>query len=92
MNNTALIQRLILEILASDNIDEKRSKGAEVVTLFKTSKLVDFTPVAIRLNTTLELKEAIDNFITHDNSTTREGLKQMFSFISQLLCNDDKAA
>lgn len=88
MDNKIIIQQLILEILASDNIDEKRSKGKQAIELFKASKLVDYTPVAIRLNTILELKEAIDSFIVHDNTTSRENLKAMYVFISQLMCDN----
>lgn len=91
MNNKAQIQKLILDVLASNNIDDKRRAGNQVIELFKESKLVDHTPVAIKMNTSLELKEAIDNFITHDNSNTRDALKNSYSFISQLL-HDDKAA
>jgi len=92
MDNKTLIQKLILDILASDNIDNKRTIRNQVVELFKDSKLVNHTPVAIRLNTTLELKETIDNYITHDNTATREALKNMYSFVSQLLCDDVKVA
>lgn len=92
MNNKTQIQKLILEILASDNIDHKRTIRNQVVELFKDSKLVNHTPVAIRLNTSLELKEVIDNYITHDNTTTREALKNMYTFVSQLLCDDAKIA
>jgi len=89
MDNATLIQKLILEIIATNNIDEKRSKRNQVLELFKESKLVEYTPVAIRLNTTLELKETIDNFITHDNYTSREALKNMYAFVSQLLCEEN---
>lgn len=92
MDNKILIQKLILDILASDNIDAKRTMRNQVVELFKGSKLVNHTPVAIRLNTSLELKEAIDNYITHDNTASRETLKNMYSFVSQLLCDEAKLA
>jgi len=88
MDNKTLIQKLTLEILASDNIDDKRVKRNQVVELFKGAKLVNHTQIAIRLNTSLELKETIDNYITHDNTTSREALKNMYSFVSQLLCKD----
>lgn len=87
-DNATSIQKLILEIIASDNIDDKRSKRNQVVELFKESKLVEYTPVAIRLNTALELKEAIDNFIVHDNPSSRDALKNIYSFVSQLLCTN----
>ena len=48
MNNKVQIQKLILDILASDNIDSKRTIRNQVVELFKDSKLVSHTPVAIR--------------------------------------------
>ncbi len=92
MNNKAAIQKLILEILASDNIEVKRVKRNEVVDLFKAAELVCHTPVAIKLNTALELKEVIDNYITHDNTSTKEALKNMYSFISQLFPDDIKVA
>jgi len=87
MSNKTLIQKLILEILASDNIDDKRAKRNQIVALFKKSKLVNYTPVAIRLNTSLKLKETIDNYITHDNTASREALKKMSSLVNQLLCD-----
>lgn len=90
MNNKTTIQKLILEILASGNIEVKRTKRNEVVGLFKESKLVSHTPVAIKLNTALELREVIDNFITHDNTSSKESLKNMYSFISQLLPDEVK--
>ena len=90
MNHKAQIQKLILEVLASNNVDDKRRAGNQAIELFKGAKLIDQTPVAIKMNTSLELKEAIDNFITHDNSITREALKNSYSFISQLL-HDEKA-
>ncbi|PHS07182.1 MAG: hypothetical protein COA88_09305 [Kordia sp.] len=92
MDNKNLIQKLILDILASDNIDYKRTTRNQVVELFKDSTLVNHTPVVIRLNTTLELKETIDNYITHDNTASREALKNTYSFVSQLLCDDVKNA
>ncbi|MGB1270142.1 MAG: hypothetical protein ACPG45_10440 [Flavobacteriaceae bacterium] len=92
MNNKAAIQKLILEILASDNIEVKRRKRNEVVELFKTAELVSHTPVAIKMNTALELKEVIDNYITHDNTSTKEVLKNMYSFISQLFPDEVKVA
>jgi len=92
MDNKTLIQKLMLDILASDNIDDKRAIRNQVVELFKEAKLVQHTPVVIRLNTSLELKEKIDNYITHDNTSTRDDLKNMYTFVSQLLCNDVKVA
>jgi len=88
MDNKTLIQKLILDILASDNIDDKRTIGIQVVEVFKESELVNHTPVAIKLNTSLELKETIDSYITHDNASTRDALKNMYTFVSQLLCDD----
>ena len=91
MDNKTLIQKLILDILASDSIDDKRTMCNQVIELFKESKFVSHTPVVIRLNTALELKETIHNFITHDNSSSREALKNMFTFVSQLLGEEVKA-
>jgi len=92
MKTTVTIQRLIQEILLSNTIDEKRAKRNQVISLFKEAELVDCTPVVIRLNTTLALKEAIDNFMVHDNPSSRESLTQTYAIVSQLLVNDFKAA
>jgi len=92
MDNKTLIQKLILDILASDNIEGKRTIRNQVVEVFKEAKLVSHTPVVIRLNTLLELKETIDNYITHDNTSTRDDLKNMYTFVSQLLCEDVKVS
>ncbi len=91
MNKKVQIQKLLLEVLASKSIDDKRRSGNQAIKLFRDAKLIAQTPVALKLNTSLELKEAIDNFITYDNSNTRDALKNSYSFISQLL-HDDKAA
>jgi hypothetical protein len=91
MNHKTAIQKLMLEILASSNIDVKRNKRNQVVELFKNSKLVSHTPIAIKMNTALELKEVIDNFITHDNSLSKVALKNMYSFVSQLFPDDVKS-
>ena len=90
MDSKTLIQKLILDILASDNIEDKRTIRNQVVEVFKEAKLVNHTPMVIRLNTLLELKETIDNYITHDNTSTRDNLKNMYTFVSQLLCEDVK--
>jgi len=92
MDNTTLIQKLIQEILASNNVDEKREKRNKVVELFKDSQLVECTPVVVRLNTTLALKEAIDSFIVHDNPSSREILENTYTIVSELLCDNCQAA
>jgi len=92
MNSKALLQKLILDILASDNIESKRTISNQIVEVFKESKLVMNTPVATRLNTSLELKETIDNYITHDNTASRNDLKSMHTFVSNLLCDEVKVA
>jgi len=92
MDNKILIQKLIQEILASNNVDEKREKRNKVVTLFKESRLVECTPVVVRLNTMLALKEAIDSFIVHDNPSSREILESTYTIVSQLLCDNCQAA
>lgn len=91
MNNAVLIQKLIQEILTSNTVDEKRTMRNQVVALFKKSELVEYTPIVIRLNTTLALKEAIDNFMVHDNKTSRESLKNTFAVANQLLCRVNAA-
>jgi len=88
MNHKSQIKRLLLEILASDTIDEKASKKTLAVKLFKETELVDYTPVAIKMNTILELKDGIDNFIVQDNMASRERLKSLYVFVSQLMVDD----
>lgn len=89
MNHKAQIQNLLIEILASDTIDEKVSKKTLLVRLFKETKLVDYTPVAIKMNTVLELKDGIDNFIVQDNMVSRERLKALYVSVSQLMADDN---
>ncbi|MFD0964266.1 hypothetical protein [Pseudofulvibacter geojedonensis] len=85
------IQHLISEILIANTIDLKRSLGNQTIELFKQANLINNTPVAIKLNTTLELKEAIDNFCINDNLTNRDALNNILESINQLLV-DDKIA
>jgi len=94
MNHKSQIQKLLLEVLSSNLIDEKISKRELVVQLFKETELVAYTPVAIKMNTFLELKEVIDNFIVQDNMVSRERLKALYVFVSQLMVdeNDTKVA
>jgi len=92
MNNRVTIQCLIQEILLSNTIDEKRAKRNQVITLFKEAELISSTPVVIRLNTTLALQEAIDNFMVYDNYSSREALTNTSKIVSDLLVNDFKAA
>jgi len=92
MNNQVIIQRLIQEILLSNTIDEKRAKKNQVIAFFKEAELVKFTPVVIKLNTTLALQEAIDNFMVHDNYSSREALTNICAIVSGLLVDDFKAA
>jgi len=92
MKNQVTIQCLIQEILLSNTIDEKRAKRNQVIKLFKEAELVEFTPVVIRLNSTLALQEAIDNFMVHDNTSSREALSNTYAIVSELLVNDFKAA
>ena len=92
MNNPITIQRLIQEILLSNTIDEKREKRNQVITLFKEAELVESTPVVVRLNTTLALREAIDNFMVYDNYSSREALTNTCEIVSELLVNDFKVA
>ncbi|PHS04074.1 MAG: hypothetical protein COA88_14485 [Kordia sp.] len=92
MNTSITIQRLVQEILLSNTIDEKIEKRNQVITLFKESELVASTPVVIRLNTTLALREAIDNFMVYDNCSSREALTNTCEIVSELLVNDFKVA
>ena len=92
MNTPVTLKNLIQEILLSNTIDEKREKRNQVITLFKEAEFVKHTPVVIRLNATLALKEAIDNFMVHDNSSSRESLADTCAIISRLLVNNFKAA
>ena len=92
MNNQITMQRLVQEILLSNTIDEKIAKRNQVITLFKEADLIKSTPVVIRLNTILALQEAIDNFMVHDNYSSREALTNTCAIVSELLTNDSKAA
>lgn len=85
MNYKAQIQQLLLEILSSNIIDEKISKKQLVVKLFKKTELVAYTPIAIKMNAILELKDGIDNFIVQDNMISRERLKGLYVCVSQLM-------
>ena len=85
------IQHLISEIHIANTIDPKRSLGNQTIELFKQANFINNTPVAIKLNTTLELKEAIDNFCINDNLTKREALNNILESINQLMV-DDKIA
>jgi len=88
MNHKTQIQKLLLEILSSNIIDKKISKRELVVELFKETELVAYTPVAIKMNTVLELKDGVDNFIVQDNMASRERLKSLYVFVSQLMVDE----
>jgi len=88
MNHKLEIQKLLLEILASRLIDEKTSKRQLVIQLFKETDLVECTPVAIKMNTILELKDGIDSFVVHDSMASRERLKALYVFVSQLMIDE----
>ncbi len=92
MNNQVKIHCLIQEILLSNTIDEKIAKRNQVIKLFKEAMLVKSTPVVVRLNMTLALQEVIDNFIVHDNYSSRETLTNTYAIVNELLVNDFKAA
>ncbi|MFD0964507.1 hypothetical protein [Pseudofulvibacter geojedonensis] len=72
------IEELILRILESNSIDEKTKFGKEAVELFKNLDSEFIIPIAIRLNLSVRLKDAIDNFIIQDNLTSRETLRDFF--------------
>jgi len=72
------IERLILSILESTSIDEKTKFGKEVVELFKKFNSENDIPIAIQLNLSLRLRDAIDNFVIQDNLTSRETLESFF--------------
>ena len=92
MGNSTLMKKLIQEILASNNVDEKREKRNKVVALFKDAELVKYTPIVVKLNITLALKEAIDSFIVHDNPSSRKTLESTCETVSELLCDNCQAA
>lgn len=92
MDTIVSIEKIINEILLSSSVDEKRLKKNVLITYLKESNLVQSIPVAVRLNTELAIKEAIDSFMIHDNFTSREGLTSAYSGLLQLLLNDSKAA
>jgi len=72
------IERLILSILESTSIDEKTKFGKEAVELFKKLNSENDIPIAIQLNLSLRLRDAIDNFVIQDNLTSRETLDNFF--------------
>jgi hypothetical protein len=72
------IERLILRILESTSIDEKTKLGKEAVELFKNFNSENNIPIAIQLNLSLRLRDAIDNFVIQDNLTSRETLENFF--------------
>jgi len=72
------IENLILRILESTSIDEKTMLGKETVELFKSIYSENDIPIAIQLNLSLRLRDAIDNFIIQDNLTSRETLENFF--------------
>ena len=72
------IQNLILSILESTSIDEKTKLGKQAVELFKSFNLENEIPIAIQLNLSLRLRDAIDNFVIQDNLTSRETLENFF--------------
>jgi hypothetical protein len=86
------IGKIINEILLSNTIDEKRLKRNQVMQLFKEADLVNVMPIVVKLNTALELQEAIDSYIVHDNNTAVDNLNNSFSNLKDLLLNDIKAA
>lgn len=92
MGNKTLILKLILEILASDSIDEKITMRNQLVKLFKDCEFEKYAPLPIRLNAAFDLKESIDNYITHDNTSTKEMLQKSYSDISLMLTDDVKLA
>ncbi len=79
------IESLLLKILASKCIDEKTRLGKQVVNLFKNYHSEHDIPIAIQLNLSLRLRDAIDNFIIQDNLTSRETLANFFSSNTQYL-------
>lgn len=72
------IEKLILRILESTSIDEKTTLGKQVVELFKNLNSENEIPIAIQLNLSLRLRDAIDNFVIQDNLTSRETLENFF--------------
>ena len=72
------IEKLILRILESTSIDDKTKYGKETVELFKSFNSENEVPIAIQLNLSLRLRDAIDNFVIQDNLTSRETLENFF--------------
>ena len=72
------IENLILSILESTSIDEKTRLGKETVESFKSFNSVNDIPIAIQLNLSLRLRDAIDNFVIQDNLTSRKTLENFF--------------
>jgi len=85
MGGNKKTEELIQQILESVSIDEKRELGKEAVELFKSSNSKEGIPIAIQLNLSLRLRDAIDNFIIQDSLTSRETLRDFFSCTSEYL-------
>lgn len=92
MNHQALLDKQIHILSSSNSIDEKRGLGAEILELFKEASNSVEIPVAVKLNAMLALREAIDEFIIHDNTVSRNALENNYQYISNLLYNNEEAA
>lgn len=91
MDYQAQLNKQILILTSSHSIDEKRGVGTLVLELFKEASTSAKIPVAVKLNRMLSLREAIDNFITHDNAGSREALKSNFQSIRNLIYSEEVA-
>jgi|TARA_B110000014_G_C20122294_1_gene595349 hypothetical protein len=92
MDTIVSIEKIINKILLSSTVDEKRLNKNNLMAYLKEDDLVQSIPVAVRLNTEFAIGEAIDSFMVHDNSVSRENLNNTYANLRDLLLNDIKAA
>ncbi len=92
MDTLVSIENIINEILLSNSVDEKRLKKNHLIAFLKQADLVKSMPIAVRLNTELAIKEAIDSFMIHDNSASRQNLNNTYEHFRGLLKSNLTAA
>ncbi len=83
MTKKEQFKKLMLEILASENNQEKHSKGKELFNLFKDAELDKNTTEMSRINNLKRITDNIKAFIENDNELTRNNLKTLGTFIPE---------
>lgn len=81
MSKLTVIQDYINNLLDSSTIDEKRRIGSMALGWYKQESNNLSIPIAIKLNAQLELKEAIENYLIHDN---QESIKKLLASVMQV--------